>query len=120
MTISSACRDFLHDRCPDCPCRCHTDERALTDTAVYGERHAVGALHTRQLLGHLQGGPARGALTLDQAARVVRVVVDLGWRPSVAELLRDTDPAGADAAPPVAEPSHERRPTRTVQVQEAL
>lgn len=80
---SDACRDFLHPRCPGCPCRCHADEALFRDVTVYGEQHRIGPVLSRDLLAHLQSGPER--LELDQAARVVRFLIDLGWRPTVAE-----------------------------------
>jgi hypothetical protein len=104
--VSDLCRDFLHHRCDDCPCRCHADEALFRDTATYGETYRIAPVYSRDLLGHLQSG--REALPLDQAARVVQTLIDLGWRPTVAQLVRETDSGRR-----VSEPE-------TVQVPEAL
>lgn len=88
---SDACSDFLHHKCTACGCRCHADEAAFRDTAVYGEAHAIAPVYSREVLGHLQSGA--DALPLDQAARVVQTLVDLGWRPTVAQLVREPPPS---------------------------
>lgn len=91
LRMSDLCRDFRHDKCGGCPgCRCHFIEAVVTDTAMYGEKHAIGPVYSRDLLGHLQSG--RDGLSLDQAAQVVQTVIDLGWRPTVAQLVREGDP----------------------------
>lgn len=114
--MSDLCRDFLHHKCPDCDCRCHADEAAFLDVATYGEKHAIKPVYSRDLLSHLQSG--RHRLDLDVAAQVVRTLIELGWRPTVAQLVREGAPPAvpAVAPPPVTSPP----PVATVAVQGEL
>jgi hypothetical protein len=76
------CADSKHDRCNGCACPCH-DEQRETKVLIDYTAGRVEPLHVRDLLAHLRSGPEHlGALTVQQAARVVRYVVDLGWWPS--------------------------------------
>lgn len=80
---SELCSSNRHGACDACGCRCHTVAAVFADLALYGGRYAVPPLAARDLLAHLQSGPER--LDLDQSARVVKYVIDLGWRPITGE-----------------------------------
>jgi hypothetical protein len=80
---SELCSSNRHAACDACACRCHTDAAVFDDLALYAGRYAVPPLASRDLLAHLQSGPE--PLDLAHAARVVKYVIDLGWRPITRE-----------------------------------
>lgn len=84
MTATSErCETGRHFDCDGCGCTCHPERKLFDDTAAYGKALGVDPLRTRDLLAHLRSGAEHlGALSVQQAARVVRYIVDLGWRPS--------------------------------------
>lgn len=80
MTLSPECRDFRHDRCRACECPCHAETASVEGLKAYAELLDVDPVRACDLFAHLRSGPQ--SLEFYAAVRIVRYVVDLGWRPA--------------------------------------
>lgn len=79
--ISDPCRDMRHLMCAHCECQCHAEQQLFDVAAKKGELVGIRPALTRDLLAHLRSGI--DGMELEQAARTVAYVIDLGWRPRV-------------------------------------
>jgi hypothetical protein len=67
-----------------CTCGCHADQRQVREVAVYGRgSYGVPEVYTRDLVAHVCSGC--GGATVADACRAARIVLDLGWRPTIVE-----------------------------------
>lgn len=83
MTATSErCETGRHYDCGGCGCTCHAERAYYDQTAAIARSVGIDPVKARDLLAHLRSGAVHlGALSVEQAARVVRYVIDLNWRP---------------------------------------